>query len=52
MIAQEQEIGKPYILACERKRESEGERETQGNLQKFRKKSAAIRSLQKRSTGE
>lgn len=52
MIAQEQEIGKPYILACERKRASEGGRETQGNLQKFRMKSAAIRPLQKRSNGK
>lgn len=52
MTAQEQEIEKPYILAYERKRESEGERETQGNLQKFRKKSAAIRSFQKRSNGK
>lgn len=52
MIAQEQEIAKPYILGSEREKENEGEIETHDNLHKFRKKSAAIRPLQKRNNGK
>ena len=50
MIAQEQEIAKPYMLTSERERERERERDD--NLHKFRKKSAAIKPLQKKSNGQ